>query len=141
MPCEQYNTPFLYGIAPEGIGIFAGGRSFIHSILVIGVDGGDGLPDALASEARRNASLEIRITGNLELIVDCNKSELTYSSSVSAIYAHPLWKNGFREESAERRSEKVQVSPIRELKLEWNILIVIVSRLDEAILLPLPLVQ
>lgn len=111
--------------------MFAGGRSFIHSIPVTGVK------EAFesSSELRRSTSLEIRITGNLEVLVDCNRPEVAYSSSVSGIYAQPLWKNGFREESAETRSEKVQSLPMTEMKSEWNILIVIVSRSGEVILL------
>jgi hypothetical protein len=55
-------------------------------------------------------------------------------------YAHPLWKNGCREESPEeRRREKTGALPITELKLEWNCLIVIDSSSDEA-KLPLALI-
>lgn len=63
--------------------MFGGGRSFIHSILVTGVDEVDDIPEESESGSepeggtRRNASLEIRITGNLELLVDSNRLEVT----------------------------------------------------------------
>jgi hypothetical protein len=70
--------------------MFGGGRSFIHSRLITGLVDAVGVLERSESVARRNVSLEIKITGNLELLLDCNKSDVTNSSSVSAIYAHPL---------------------------------------------------
>jgi hypothetical protein len=70
--------------------MLGGGRSFIQSTLVGGAEDDEFAsrlvepePEPGFGAVRRNESLEMRITGSLELVLDCSKSDVVYSSSSS----------------------------------------------------------